>query len=96
MQKKRLPILLLIDQLPNSPQWNYTFGAGYRHLAENGNWLFTISRNTLDNRATKYYRNIETPENLLYDYQSQETENKIENRQKPQHKRCAGEFRDKS
>lgn len=75
--EKTLTNLTLIDQLPNSPQWNYTFGAGYRHLAENGNWLFTISRNTLDNRATKYYRNIETPENLLYDYQSQETENKL-------------------
>ena len=31
----------------------------------------------LDNQATKYYRNIETPGNLLYDYNSQEGENKI-------------------
>ncbi|WP_226064847.1 TonB-dependent receptor [Kaistella polysaccharea] len=69
--------LTLIDQLPVSPQWNYTIGAGYRHLAENGNWLLTISRNMLDNQAFKYYRNIETPTNLLYDYKSQESENKI-------------------
>lgn len=69
--------LTLIDRLPVSPQWNYTVGAGYRHLAENGNWLFTWSRNMLDNRATKYYRNIETPENLLFDYKSQESENKL-------------------
>ncbi len=69
--------LTLIDRLPNSPQWNYTVGTGYRHLAENGNWLFTWSRNMLDNRALKYYRNVETPENLLYDYKSQEIENKI-------------------
>ncbi len=67
----------LIDRLPVSPQWNYTFGAGYRHLVDNGNWLFTYSRNMLDNQATKYYRNRETPENLLYDYNSREAENKF-------------------
>ncbi|TXF78918.1 TonB-dependent receptor [Chryseobacterium sp.] len=69
--------LTLIDRLPVSPQWNYTIGAGYRHLAENGNWLLTVSRNMLDNQALKYYRNIDTPDNLLYDYKSQESENKI-------------------
>ncbi len=31
----------------------------------------------LDNQAIKYYRNIETPQNLLYDYQSREAENKV-------------------
>ncbi|MBE2273796.1 MAG: TonB-dependent receptor [Flavobacteriales bacterium] len=75
--KKTLYNLTLIDRLPNSPQWNYTIGAGYRHLVENGNWLFTWSRNMLDNQAIKYYRNIETPQNLLYDYQSREAENKV-------------------
>lgn len=69
--------LTLIERLPVSPQWNYTIGAGYRHLAENGNWLFTWSRNMLDNKSKKYYRNIETPENLLTDYHSQEIENKV-------------------
>jgi len=77
MKRNPLYNLTLIDRLPVSPQWNYTVGAGYRHLAENGNWLFTWSRNMLDNRATKYYRNIETPENLLFDYKSQESENKL-------------------
>lgn len=75
--KKTLSNLTLIDRLPNSPQWNYTVGAGYRHLVENGNWLFTWSRNMIDNQAIKYYRNIETPQNLLYDYQSREAENKV-------------------
>ena len=75
--KKTLYNLSLIERLPNSPQWNYTFGAGYRHLVENGNWLFTVSRNMLDNQSTKYYKNIETPANLLYDYQSREAENKL-------------------
>ena len=31
----------------------------------------------LDNQAIKYYRNIETPDNLLYNYQSREAENKL-------------------
>ena len=75
--KNTLANLTLIDRLPVAPQWNYTFGAGYRHLVDNGNWLFTVSRNLLDNQATKYYRNIETPGNLLFDYNSQEGENKI-------------------
>ncbi len=69
--------LTLIERLPVAPQWNYTFGAGYRHLVNNGNWLFTWSRNMLDNKATKYYRNIEVKENLLTYYHSQESENKI-------------------
>ncbi|MFA7686885.1 MAG: TonB-dependent receptor [Moheibacter sp.] len=69
--------LTLIDRLPNSPQWNYTLGAGYRRLVSNGNWLFTYSQNRLDNQAVKYYRNDEKPENLLLDYHSQEIENKI-------------------
>ena len=67
----------LIERLPVSPQWNYTIGTGYRHLVENGNWLFTWSRNMLDNKSTKYFKNIEIPENLLLDYHSQESENKI-------------------
>lgn len=75
--KQTLYNLTLIDRLPISPQWSYTFGAGYRHLVENGNWLFTVSRNMLDNKAHKYYKNIELPSNLLYDYKSQETENKL-------------------
>jgi len=75
--KKTLANQTLIDRLPVAPQWNYTFGAGYRHLVENGNWLFTASRNMLDNQATKYYRNIEVPQNLLFDYNSQEGENKV-------------------
>jgi hypothetical protein len=75
--KKTLENLTLIERLPKNTQWNYTFGAGYRHLAENGNLLFTVSRNMLDNKAVKYYRNIETPSNLLTDYDSKEAENKI-------------------
>lgn len=75
--KKTPSNLNLIDKLPKSPQWSYTIGAGYRHLVDNGNWLFTISRSQLDNKATKYFRNIEQPNYLLYDYHSQEEEDKL-------------------
>ena len=74
--EKTLANQTILDRLPIAPQWNYTVGAGYRHLVDNGNWLFTMSRNMLDNKATKYFRNIETPQNLLSNYQSQEMENK--------------------
>ncbi len=75
--KKTLENQTIIDRLPIAPQWNYTIGTGYRHAANNGNWLLVISRNMLDNKATKYYKNIEKPENLLLQYHSQEIENKI-------------------
>lgn len=74
--EKTLANQTILDRLPVAPQWNYTVGAGYRHLVDNGNWLFTMSRSMLDNKATKYFRNIETPQNLLSDYQSQQIENK--------------------
>ncbi|MDO4763626.1 MAG: TonB-dependent receptor plug domain-containing protein [Flavobacteriaceae bacterium] len=67
----------IIERLPILPQWNYTIGMGYRHLTQNGNWLFIWSRNMLDNQAKKYYKNIETSENLLTNYHSQEIENKV-------------------
>jgi hypothetical protein len=41
--KKTLENLTLIDRLPKNTQWNYTFGAGYRHLAENGNWFLPLA-----------------------------------------------------
>ncbi|SEF54419.1 PEGA domain-containing protein [Halpernia humi] len=75
--KETLSNLTILDRIPKAPQWNYTVGAGYRHLVENGTWLFTLSRNMLNNEATKYYRNIEIPENKLIDYTSQEIENRV-------------------
>lgn len=67
----------ILDRVPVAPQWNYTIGAGYRHLVDNGNWLFTLSQNRLDNRSTKYFKNNEQPQNLLLDYHSKELENKL-------------------
>ena len=68
----------LLNQLPVSPQWNYTNGLVYRHYAENGFWLFVLSRNMLNNEAEKYANNDESSEdNLLLRYRSQEIENKL-------------------
>ena len=75
--KETLSNLTTLDRIPKAPQWNYTLGTGYRHLVENGTWLFTLSRNMLNNEALKYFRNIEIPENKLIDYTSQETENRF-------------------
>lgn len=75
--KETLENATLIERLPVISQWNYTLGVGYRHLVENGNWLFIWSRNQMSNQIEKYYQNISTPENLLTNYRSTEEENKI-------------------
>ena len=68
----------LLDQLPVTPQWNYTNGLVYKHYAEKGLWTAVLSRNMLNNEATKYSKNDDSsPDNLILDYQSQEIENKL-------------------
>ena len=68
----------LLDNLPESPQWNYTNGLVYKHYADNGYWTFVLSRNMLDNKSVKYFQNDKSSEdNLILDYQSQEIENKL-------------------
>lgn len=68
----------LLDQLPVTPQWNYTNGLVYKHYAERGLWTVVLSRNMLNNEAIKYFKNDDSnPDNLILDYQSQEIENKL-------------------
>ncbi|MCB9082393.1 MAG: TonB-dependent receptor [Lewinellaceae bacterium] len=68
----------LLDQLPTTPQWNYTNGLVWKHYGDRGYWTFVLSRNMLNNEAYKYANNDESnPQNLLLDYQSQEIENKL-------------------
>jgi hypothetical protein len=68
----------LLDQLPVTPQWNYTTGFVYKHYAKNGFWTFVLSRNMLNNEAEKYLRNDDsTEDNLVLRYRSQEIENKF-------------------
>lgn len=68
----------LLEQLPVSPQWNYTNGLVYKHFDEEGYWTFVASRNMLNNEAEKYRNNDEsTEDNLTLRYRSQEMENKF-------------------
>ncbi|HBH06615.1 MAG TPA: ferric aerobactin receptor [Flavobacteriales bacterium] len=67
----------ILDNIPVNNQWNYAIGINYKHIGKNGFQTFVVSRNHLDNSAIKYRYNIETPDNLLLDYESQEIENKF-------------------
>ena len=67
----------ILGYLPVNTQWNYTIGANWQHFSENSYQTFVISRNHLNNSSIKYLNNINTPTNLLFDYNSQEIENKI-------------------
>lgn len=68
----------LLNNLPVSPQWNYTGGIVYKHYEDNGYWTFVLSRNHLNNRSFKYFENDEsTEDNLTLDYRSAEIENKL-------------------
>jgi len=68
----------LINNLPVNEQWSYTIGGVYKHYKEEGFDQLIISRNTLNNSAYKYQNNDESDEeNLLFDLQSVETENKV-------------------
>jgi len=68
----------LLDQLPETPQWNYAVGGSWRHLGATGVTTYVASRNQLDNRATKYQGNDKSdPAKLILDYRSRETENKL-------------------
>ncbi|MFT5969984.1 MAG: hypothetical protein ACI8ZO_000489, partial [Flavobacteriales bacterium] len=66
-----------LGYLPINTQWNYTLGANWTHYSENSFQNIIVSRNHLNNNAVKYLNNIETPQNLLLDYNSQEIENKL-------------------
>jgi hypothetical protein len=67
----------ILNNLPVNEQWNYTIGAKYTNFQESGFSTLVLSRFHLNNTATKYKDNIESPENLILDYASQEIENKL-------------------
>ncbi|MEX0883891.1 MAG: TonB-dependent receptor, partial [Cyclobacteriaceae bacterium] len=70
--------LYLLDNLPISTQWNYATGLKLKRFRENGFLTFILSRNMLNNRSYKYAGNDESdPQNLLFNYLSQESENKF-------------------
>ncbi|SNS31119.1 Outer membrane receptor proteins, mostly Fe transport [Belliella buryatensis] len=77
-EEEREERLFRLDNLPISSQWNYATGAKLKRFRQNGFWTFILSRNMLNNEAYKYLNNDETDAaNLLFDYTSQESENKF-------------------
>ncbi len=68
----------LLENLPVNEQWTYTNGLVYRHFRDNGSMIFVLSRNMLNNEATKYRDNMTDDEDeLTLRYQSREIENKF-------------------
>jgi hypothetical protein len=67
----------ILGNLPVSEQWNYAIGANWKHYSKNSYQNVVLSRNHLNNSSIKYKDNIENPEELLLDYNSEEIENKL-------------------
>ncbi len=67
----------IVELLPVNEQWNYTLGVNWKNYRESGYSEVVVSRNMLNNSSFKYLGNIEVPENLILDYDSQEIENKL-------------------
>lgn len=77
-EEERENRLYLLDVLPVQDQWNYVTGLKLKRFRENGFWTFVLSRNMLNNYSEKYTANDESsPDNLLFNYLSQESENKF-------------------
>ncbi|MDB4584252.1 TonB-dependent receptor [Draconibacterium sp.] len=68
----------ILSQIPVNEQWNYTFGAVYKHFRENSYQTVVASRSHLNNGAYKYFENDDSSEdNKILDYNSEEIENKL-------------------
>ncbi len=67
----------ILSYIPVNKQWNYTIGTNYKHYFGKSYLTFVASRNHLNNEAIKYRDNITSQQNLTYNYQSQEIENKF-------------------
>jgi hypothetical protein len=68
----------ILDYLPAYEQWNYTIGASYKHFLVSSYYVLALSRSHLNNAISKYAGNDESSiDNQLYDYNSDETENKF-------------------
>lgn len=67
----------ILSYLPSYSQWNYTIGVSYKHFRSKSYDTWVVSRSMLNNKQKKYAGNVESPENVLLDYNSFETENKF-------------------
>lgn len=66
----------IVGYLPVYNQWSYTFGVAYKHYLKNSYLSLFLSRNHLNNEVVKYRDNIETWDNIILNYISDEVENK--------------------
>ncbi len=66
-----------LNNLPVQTQWNYTIGASYKYFADAGFLQVVASRNMINFNAFKYTDNDEENGDLLQDYTSRESENKL-------------------
>ena len=68
----------ILNYLPESDQWNYAIGSSYKHFFTDSYFILSASRNHLNNVNFKYTNNDDSsPDNLQYDYISDEIENKL-------------------
>jgi hypothetical protein len=67
----------ILGYLPTYNQWNYANGLKYVHFSKKGYTTMVASRNMLNNESHKYQDNVETTDNKILDYKSQEIENKF-------------------
>lgn len=65
----------ILGNIPSNTQWNYATGVIYRHYGKQSYTNVVLSRNTLHNESKKYQNNDNI--NLLNNYESEETENKL-------------------
>ncbi|MFD0993072.1 TonB-dependent receptor [Tenacibaculum geojense] len=67
----------VLANIPVQTQWNYTLGTSYKHYGKNSTQTFVLSRNEWKNEAIKYLDNTYEPQDLLFNYESKEIENKF-------------------
>jgi outer membrane receptor for ferrienterochelin and colicin len=68
----------ILGNIAYNEQWNYSVGAVYKHYRDNSYQTVVLSRNHLNNSAYKYLDNDDSSEeNKLYDFVSEEIENKF-------------------
>lgn len=67
----------ILDFLPVQVQRNYTVGLVYKHFREKSYDTWVVSRSFLRNKAFKYQNNIEVDSLQIFDYKSDEAENKF-------------------
>jgi hypothetical protein len=66
----------ILNNIPESSQWSYTIGTVFRYYKGKSVQNFILSRNELNNSSIKYSDNDES-EDVLFDYNSRETETKF-------------------